>query len=205
MTAVKVILFSTVSPSNSFISISDPWRAPSQLKKPFSSKGPRLALCVASGAIENQGHHQVCHARRKGCIRTVLRTTDANHECTFLWKRPCISCSKYMRGMAPPTPPPVIVFTCNHFLQKTDVCSERAIRASAWVGQQTFTQSASVICRWQVWSINQFLTVGFFAMKDHYKRNNKIRNQDLRQLFLTVGHLHLKYGNGTPDSMLVSL
>ena len=81
MTPVKDILFSTVSPATPS---SDPWKAPSQLKKLFSSKGPRLALCVASGAIENQGHHQVCHARRKGPIRTVLRTTDANHECTFV-------------------------------------------------------------------------------------------------------------------------
>ena len=83
MTAVKVILYSTVSPSNSFISVSDSWRAPSQLKKLFSSKGPRLALCVASGAIENQGHHQVCRARRGG-PRTPSTTTDANLDCAFV-------------------------------------------------------------------------------------------------------------------------
>ena len=49
--------FSVVPPSNSLISVSDPWRAFWADMAPF--KGPRLASCVASGATEIQGHCQV--------------------------------------------------------------------------------------------------------------------------------------------------
>ena len=45
--------------------------------------GPRLALCVASGTTEIQGHHQVWRARRGG-PRTPSRTTDANLDCPFV-------------------------------------------------------------------------------------------------------------------------
>ena len=60
-------LFSSVPPSNSLVSVSD----------------PRLASCAASGITEIQGHRQVCHARRAG-PRTPSTTTDANLDCAFV-------------------------------------------------------------------------------------------------------------------------
>ena len=60
-------------PLNSLVSVSDPWRAFWADTAPF--KG--LALCIASGTTEIQGHHQVCRARR--------RTTDKNLDwCAFV-------------------------------------------------------------------------------------------------------------------------
>ena len=50
-------LLSSVPPSISLVS--DPWKG-------FNTKGPRLASCIASGATQKQGHHQVCCARRGG-------------------------------------------------------------------------------------------------------------------------------------------
>ena len=47
-----------------------------------SKQLPRLALCVASGTTEIQGHRQVCRARRGG-PRTPSTTTDANLGCAF--------------------------------------------------------------------------------------------------------------------------
>ena len=46
--------FSSVPPSNSFVSVSDPWMAFWADTVPF--KGPRLASCVASGTTKTQGH-----------------------------------------------------------------------------------------------------------------------------------------------------
>ena len=60
-------LFSSVPPSNSLVSVSD----------------PRLASCVASRTTEIQGHRQVCRARRGG-PRTLSTTTDANLDCAFV-------------------------------------------------------------------------------------------------------------------------
>ena len=56
-------LFSSVPPSNSLVSVSDPRRAFWADTVPFS--GPRLASCVASGTTEKQGHRQVCCDRRE--------------------------------------------------------------------------------------------------------------------------------------------
>ena len=50
-----------------------------------SQQLPRLALCVASGTTEIQGHRQVCRARRGG-PRTPSTTTDANLDCAFVEK-----------------------------------------------------------------------------------------------------------------------
>ena len=75
------ILFSSIPPSNSLVSVSDPWRAFWADTAPF--KGPRLASCVASGTIEMQGHHQVCRARRKG-PRTLSRKTIKNNDSVFV-------------------------------------------------------------------------------------------------------------------------
>ena len=74
-------LFSSVPPSNSLVSVSDPRRAFWADTAPFS--GPRLASCVASGTTEIQGHRQVCRARRGG-PRTPSTTTDANLDCAFV-------------------------------------------------------------------------------------------------------------------------
>ena len=52
---VREFLSSSVSPSNSLISISDPWRAFWADTAPF--KGPQLASCIASGNTEIQEHH----------------------------------------------------------------------------------------------------------------------------------------------------
>ena len=54
-------LFSSVPPSNSLVSVSE----------------PRLASRIASGTTEIQGHRQVCRARRRH-PRTLSRRTDAN-------------------------------------------------------------------------------------------------------------------------------
>ena len=75
------ILFSSIPPSNSLVSVSDPQRAFWADTAPFS--GPRLASCVASGTTEIQGHSQVCRARRGG-PRTPSTTTDANLDCAFV-------------------------------------------------------------------------------------------------------------------------
>ena len=74
-------LFSSVPPSNSLVSVSDPWRAFWADTAPF--KGPRLASCVASGTTEIQGHLQVCRARRGG-PRTPSKIADANLDCAFV-------------------------------------------------------------------------------------------------------------------------
>ena len=50
-------LFSSVPPSNSLDSVSDPWRAFWADTAPF--KGPRLASCVACGTTEIKGCRQV--------------------------------------------------------------------------------------------------------------------------------------------------
>ena len=81
MTPHREILFSSVPPSNSLVSVSDPRRAFWADTAPFS--GPRLASCVASGTTEIQGHRQVCRARRGG-PRTPSTTTDANLDCAFV-------------------------------------------------------------------------------------------------------------------------
>ena len=73
--------FFSLPPSNSLVSVSDQRRAFWADTVPFS--GPRLALCVASGSTEIQGHHQVCRARR-GAPRTPSTTTDANLDCAFV-------------------------------------------------------------------------------------------------------------------------
>ena len=53
-------------------------------------RGPRLALCVASGTAEKQGHCQVCRARRGG-PRTPSHTTDANLDCVLkTHTNPCL-------------------------------------------------------------------------------------------------------------------
>ena len=59
------------------------------LKDPFSVdsvhfKGPRLASCIASGTPWNQGHHQVCHARRRGPKKSLSIRADANLNCAFV-------------------------------------------------------------------------------------------------------------------------
>ena len=74
-------LFSSVPPSNSLVSVTDPRRAFWADKAPFS--GPRLASCVASGTTEKQGHGLLCRARRWG-PRTPSTTTDANLDCAFV-------------------------------------------------------------------------------------------------------------------------
>ena len=73
--------FSSVPPSNSLVSVLDPWRAFWADTPPF--KGPRLASCVASGTTEMQGHCQVCCARRGG-PRTPSKTADANLDSDFV-------------------------------------------------------------------------------------------------------------------------
>ena len=77
----SLFFFSSVPPSNSLVSFSDPRRAFWADTAPFS--GPRLASCVASGTTEIQGHRQVCRARRGG-PRTPSTTTDANLDCAFV-------------------------------------------------------------------------------------------------------------------------
>ena len=78
-------LLSSVPPSNSLVSVSDPRRAFWADTAPFS--GPRLTSCVASGTTEIQGHRQVCRARPRG-HRTPSRTTDANLDCAFVENAP---------------------------------------------------------------------------------------------------------------------
>ena len=74
--------FSSVPPSNSLVSVSKPIKGVFWADTaPF--KGPRLALCVASGTTEIQGHRQECSARREG-PRTPSTTTDANLDCAFV-------------------------------------------------------------------------------------------------------------------------
>ena len=46
-------------------------------------KGPRLASCIAFETADNQGHSQVCGARRGG-PRTPSRTTDAHLDGAFV-------------------------------------------------------------------------------------------------------------------------
>ena len=65
--SIGYALFSSVPPSNSLISVSD----------------PRLASCIPSGTTEIQGHRQVWHARNRG-PRTLSTTTDANLDCAFV-------------------------------------------------------------------------------------------------------------------------
>ena len=74
-------LFSSVPPSNSLVSVSDPRRAFWADTAPFS--GRRLASCVASGTTEIQGHRQGCCSRRRG-PRTPPTTADANLDCAFV-------------------------------------------------------------------------------------------------------------------------
>ena len=57
-------LFSVVPPSNSLVSVLDPWRAFWADMAPF--KGPHLASCIASRTSEIQGHREVCLARHGG-------------------------------------------------------------------------------------------------------------------------------------------
>ena len=71
-------LFSSVPPSNSLVSVSDPWGAFWADTAPY--KGPSLASCVASGITEKQGHNQVCRARLGG-PRTESKAADANLDC----------------------------------------------------------------------------------------------------------------------------
>merc|ERR1719499_2138626 len=81
MTPCRGTLFSSVPPSNSLVSVSDPRRAFRADTAPFL--GPRLASCVASGTTEVPGHRQVWRARRGG-PRTPSTTTDANLDCAFV-------------------------------------------------------------------------------------------------------------------------
>ena len=66
--------------------------------------GPWLTLSVASGTTEIQGHHQVCRARR-GCPRTLSRTTDGKPWSSVFWKRACFHCSRNWVDPCPPWPP----------------------------------------------------------------------------------------------------
>ena len=52
---------------------------------PSSTRCPSRALdsCVASRTTENQGHRQVCRARRRG-PRIPSTTTDAKLDCAFV-------------------------------------------------------------------------------------------------------------------------
>ena len=77
---VMETLFSPVCPSNSLLSISDPWRAFWGATAPFQR--PQLALCTASKTTEMQGHLQLSRPRHRGPQR-LLRTTDANLVCAF--------------------------------------------------------------------------------------------------------------------------
>ena len=61
-------LFSFVPPSNSLVSVSDPWRALD------------LPLAIASRTTEIQEQRQVCCARLGG-PRTPWKTTDTNLDC----------------------------------------------------------------------------------------------------------------------------
>ena len=74
-------LFSSVPPSNSLVSVSDPWGA--FWADTASFKGHRLALCVPSITTEIRGHCQVCHARWSS-PRTPSTTTVANLDCAFV-------------------------------------------------------------------------------------------------------------------------
>ena len=78
---IRKTLLSVVPPSNSLVSVSDPWGAFWIDSAPF--KDPQLASCVASGTAEIHGHHQVCHTRR-GYPRTPSTTTEANLDCAFV-------------------------------------------------------------------------------------------------------------------------
>ena len=78
---VGEILFCFVLPSDSPVSVSDPWRSFWPVTAPLM--GHRLASFVASGTTELQGHGQVCHARRRG-PKTLLRITDTNFDCAFV-------------------------------------------------------------------------------------------------------------------------
>ena len=49
-------LFSSFLPSNSYVSVSNPWRA---------FWADRLTLCIASGITRKEGHHQVCCLKRE--------------------------------------------------------------------------------------------------------------------------------------------
>ena len=65
----NTILFRSCQPSNSLVSVSDPWRAFWADKAPF--KCPPLALCVAFRPSEIQGHRQVCRARHEESKNSV--------------------------------------------------------------------------------------------------------------------------------------
>ena len=81
MTPHGETLFSSVPPSNSLVSVSDPRRAFGADMAPFS--GPRRASCVAFGTTDIQGDRQVWRARRGG-PRTPSTTIDANLDCAFV-------------------------------------------------------------------------------------------------------------------------
>ena len=66
--------------------------------------GPWLTLSVASGTTEIQGHHQVCRARR-GCPRTLSRTTDANLDRAFFENAPVFIVPEIGLTRAPLGPP----------------------------------------------------------------------------------------------------
>ena len=80
---IREILFSSVPPSNSLVSVLDPRRAFWADTAPF--KSPRLALCVAPGTTEKQEYRQVCCTRRGG-PSTLSKTSDANLKCRFAFK-----------------------------------------------------------------------------------------------------------------------
>ena len=76
----KHYVFSFVLPSNSFVSVSNPWRAFWVDTAPF--QGPRLASCIASRTAERQGHSQVFCGWSLG-HRTPLKTADPNPAAWF--------------------------------------------------------------------------------------------------------------------------
>ena len=57
---VRSTLFSSITPSNSLVSVSGPRRAFWTDTVPF--QGLQLAWCVASGTTENEGHCKVCQS-----------------------------------------------------------------------------------------------------------------------------------------------
>ena len=63
-------------------------------------KGHGLALCVASGTTEKQGHRQVCRARRRG-PRTPSKTAYANLDCAFVKNALVFVSSKIGRACPP--------------------------------------------------------------------------------------------------------
>ena len=66
-------------------------------------KGPQLALGVASGTTETQGHYQVCRARCGG-PRTPSRTTDANLDSAFVKNAFVLNVLKVWGARAPMGP-----------------------------------------------------------------------------------------------------